>query len=162
MAFLVGVKETGEILGWDRRKVSTYHLRGVLPKPVVCLSSGPIWFRKQIEYYKAGEKAVISTFYINGDRVYECKQNHPLKVTSYSPEEISEHKGNYILFTNNDIEQLRNIIQENKQIAQFLSFESVSFLHDLGFLEKDVFQDYLQQYSKIGLSNKGGVKLDNE
>src|ERR1700719_536708 len=106
MEFLVGVKEVGEILGWDRRKVSTYHLRGVLPKPVVSLSSGPIWFRKQIENYKASKESEEMTYYIDNEIVYECRQNHPMKKTCYSPEEFKEFKRNYIVYREKDIKQL--------------------------------------------------------
>lgn len=147
MDFLVGVKETGEILGWDRRKVSTYHLRGVLPKPVVHLSSGPIWFRKQIEAYKTGKDDEVTTYYIKGETVYECKQNHPFKETGYVPEEIRELKGNYVVFQENDIKHLTNAILEKNPIVQFLSFESINVLHDLSILETRVFQEYVQQYS---------------
>lgn len=146
MSFLVGVKEAGEILGWDRRKVSTYHLRGVLPKPLVSLSSGPIWSRKQIEYYKAGKESGVITYYINNRVVYECKTNHTFIETSYSPEECKEHKGNYKVYKGKDVEQLKRIILERNTIAQFFSFEAVSFLHDFGMLETEVFHDYIKQY----------------
>jgi hypothetical protein len=159
MGFLVGVKEAGEILGWDRRKVSTYHLRGVLPKPVVSLSSGPIWFRKQIEYYKSSKESSLSTYYIDGEIVYECKHNYPMKETIYSPKEIKECTGNYILFLEKDIKQLKNAILDKNPIAQFLSFESISLLHDLGILEMDVFQEYIHNYTysieNIGPTREG-------
>lgn len=48
---LAGVAEAAEILGWDRRKVSTYIRRGKLPDPIQRLASGPIWTRSQIEEY---------------------------------------------------------------------------------------------------------------
>jgi hypothetical protein len=157
MGFLVGVKEASEILGWDRRKLSTYHLRGVLPKPVVSLSSGPIWFRKQIEYYKAGKESGVTTYYIEGEIVYECKHNHSIKETSYTPDEIKESKRNYNVYQEKDIKQLKSFIQEKNPIAQFLSFETISFLHDLGILETDVFHEYIHQYSfeNIELTKEG-------
>ncbi|MFD4931893.1 hypothetical protein ACFWMS_23905 [Peribacillus butanolivorans] len=160
MDFLVGVKEVGEILGWDRRKVSTYQLRGVLPKPVVQLYSGPIWYRKQIEFYKAGKDFGVRTYYIKGEMVYECTHNQPFKDTVYSPKDIKEQMGNYILYQEKDIQQLKNAILEKNPIVQFLSFESVSFLHDLGILETVVFQDYIQQYSfeDIESTKEGWVK----
>jgi len=160
MDFLVGVKEVGEILGWDRRKVSTYQLRGVLPKPVVHLYSGPIWFRKQIEFFKDGKEFGIRTYYIKDEMVYECMHNQPLKDTIYSPNDIKEQMGNYILYQEKDIQQLKNAILEKNPIVQFLSFESVSFLHDLGILETVVFQDYIQQYSfeDIESTKEGWVK----
>lgn len=160
MDFLVGVKEAGEILGWDRRKVSTYHLRGVLPKPVVYLSSGPIWFRKQIESYKNGMDDKVTTYYIKNETVYECKQNHPFKATDYAPEQIRELKGNYVVFQESDIKHLINAILEKNPIVQFLSFESINMLHDLSILETKVFQDYVQQYSleNIEQIKEGKVK----
>lgn len=53
---LVGVAETAEILGWDKRKVSTYIKRGKFPEAVLRLKSGPIWERWQIEKYKGRER----------------------------------------------------------------------------------------------------------
>ncbi|MCK1995483.1 hypothetical protein MPH61_23455 [Peribacillus muralis] len=156
MDFLVGVKEVGEILGWDRRKVSTYQLRGVLPKPVVQLYSGPIWFRKQIEFYKAGKDFGVRTYYIKGERVYECTHNQPFKDTIYSPNDLKEKKGDFILYQEQDVQQLKNAILEKKPIVQFLSFESISFLHDLGILETVVFQDYIQQCSLDYIEERGG------
>lgn len=147
MDFLVGVKEVGEILGWDRRKVSTYQLRGVLPKPVVHLYSGPIWFRKQIEFYKARKDFSVRTYYIKGEMVFECTHNQPFKDTSYSPNDIKEQIGNFILYQEKDVQQLKNAILDKKPIVQFLSFDSISILHDLGILETVVFQDYIQQYA---------------
>lgn len=160
MDFLVGVKEAGEILGWDRRKVSTYHLRGVLPKPAVYLSSGPIWFRKQIESYKNGIDGEVTTYYIKGETVYECKQNHPLKQTGFVPKEIRELKGNYVVFQENDIKHLTNAILEKNPIVRFLSFESINVLRDMSILETRVFQDYVQQYAleNIEQVKEGGIK----
>lgn len=53
---LAGVAEAAEILGWDKRKVSTYISRGSLPEPIQRLASGPIWTRKQIEEYRDSKK----------------------------------------------------------------------------------------------------------
>ena len=53
----LGVAETAELLGWDKRKVSTYLQRGVFPEPLQRLASGPIWTRKQIEEYKVGKQS---------------------------------------------------------------------------------------------------------
>lgn len=50
-ALLVGAAEAARILGWDRRKVSTYHGRGLLPKPVADLAATPVWRRQDIEDY---------------------------------------------------------------------------------------------------------------
>jgi hypothetical protein len=52
---VVGVKEVGEILGWDHRKVSVYLGRGKLPAPMARLASGPVWWRRDIETYARGE-----------------------------------------------------------------------------------------------------------
>lgn len=49
---LAGVHEVASILGWDKRKVSTYKKRGHLPEPIQVLGSGPIWTVNQIEKYK--------------------------------------------------------------------------------------------------------------
>jgi hypothetical protein len=86
--------------------------------------------------------------------------NQPLKDTIYSPNDIKEQMGNYILYQEKDIQQLKNAILEKNPIVQFLSFESVSFLHDLGILETVVFQDYIQQYSfeDIESTKEGRVK----
>ncbi len=52
MPEIVGTAEVAEILGWDRRKVSVYYGRGLLPKPIQKLRSGPLWKRSDIEHYK--------------------------------------------------------------------------------------------------------------
>ena len=157
MSFLVGVSEVGKILGWDRRKVSTYHLRGVLPKPLVDLSSGPIWSRKQIEYYKAYKELDMVTYFINKEKVYQCRQNDTLLETTYSPEEVKEHKGNHILLWEEDITQVRNAIMGKSSIVQFFSFDFISFLYDVGLMEKGVLEQYLSQvsYETINLAKKG-------
>lgn len=49
---LVGVTEAAEILGWDKRRVSTYQARGSFPEPVARISAGSIWLRSQIEDYR--------------------------------------------------------------------------------------------------------------
>lgn len=49
---LAGLSEAAEILGWDKRRVSTYRKRGAFPEPIQQLASGPIWTRKQIENYR--------------------------------------------------------------------------------------------------------------
>ena len=51
---LMGVKEAGDFLGWDKRKVSAYYSRGLLPEPVIKLASGPIWIKKQLKKYMRG------------------------------------------------------------------------------------------------------------
>ena len=52
---LVGVAEVAELLGWDRRRVSVYHARGLLPAPLAVLRSGPVWHRQDIEAFARGE-----------------------------------------------------------------------------------------------------------
>ena len=48
MSNLVGVSEAAAILGWSRGKVSVYNGRGLLPKPVTRLTTGPVWRREDI------------------------------------------------------------------------------------------------------------------
>ena len=49
---LVGVAEAAELLGWDRRRVSAYIVKGLFPEPLQELRCGPIWLRETIETYK--------------------------------------------------------------------------------------------------------------
>lgn len=49
---LVGMKEAGEILDWDVRKISTYRKRGVFPEPLLELAMGPVWSKEKIEEYR--------------------------------------------------------------------------------------------------------------
>lgn len=49
---LVGVQEAALLLGWDKRKVSTYMIRGSFPEPIQRLASGSIWTKQQILDYK--------------------------------------------------------------------------------------------------------------
>jgi predicted DNA-binding transcriptional regulator AlpA len=53
---LLGVAEAAELLGWDRRKISTYISRGVFPDPVQIVKATPLWTRDQIESYKLKQK----------------------------------------------------------------------------------------------------------
>lgn len=48
---LVGVSEAATILGWDRRRVSTYVSRGAFPEPVAALASGRVWRREDVEAF---------------------------------------------------------------------------------------------------------------
>jgi len=48
---LVGVSEAAEILGWDRRRVSTYLSRGAFPAPIASLASGRVWRRDDVEAF---------------------------------------------------------------------------------------------------------------
>jgi hypothetical protein len=49
---LVGVTEVGEILGWNRNKVSVYRGRGKMPVPVCKIGTRYFWNKKQIEEMK--------------------------------------------------------------------------------------------------------------
>ena len=40
---LVGVAEAADVLGWDKRRVSTYVKRGSFPDPVEELAGGRVW-----------------------------------------------------------------------------------------------------------------------
>lgn len=55
---LVGVAEAAEILGWDKRRVSVYHARGLLPTPLAVLRAGPVWRREDIEAFARGQARV--------------------------------------------------------------------------------------------------------
>jgi hypothetical protein len=48
---LVGVSEAATILGWDRRRVSTYVSRGAFPEPVAALAAGRVWRREDVEAF---------------------------------------------------------------------------------------------------------------
>jgi hypothetical protein len=49
---LLGLSEVADMLGWDRRRVATYSVRGLLPQPIAHLKCGQIWSRQQIEDYQ--------------------------------------------------------------------------------------------------------------
>ncbi len=40
---LLGVAETANVLGWDKRRVITYVDRGGFPEPLVSLAGGRVW-----------------------------------------------------------------------------------------------------------------------
>jgi len=48
---LVGVAEAAAILGWDKRRVSTYVRRGSFPEALASLASGRVWRREDVEAY---------------------------------------------------------------------------------------------------------------
>ncbi|MBI4258969.1 MAG: hypothetical protein HY658_00225 [Actinobacteria bacterium] len=54
---VVGVAEAARILGWDKRRVSTYVRRGSFPEPVAVLASGRIWRRADVEGFAAAARA---------------------------------------------------------------------------------------------------------
>lgn len=51
---LYGLAEAAEMLGWDKRKLSTYVSRGTFPEPAKRSASGPLWTYRQIQDYKEG------------------------------------------------------------------------------------------------------------
>ncbi|WP_010243741.1 hypothetical protein [Acetivibrio cellulolyticus] len=53
---LLGITEVAAILGWDKRKVSVYVQRNVLPDPSIHIGDRPIWTIKQIEEWMNDEK----------------------------------------------------------------------------------------------------------
>jgi predicted DNA-binding transcriptional regulator AlpA len=53
---LLGVSEVSELLGWDRRKLSTYIKRGKFPTPIHRVEATPLWKRSQIEEYMLKQK----------------------------------------------------------------------------------------------------------
>ena len=48
---VVGVSEAAKILGWDRRRVTTYVSRGTFPEPIAALASGRVWRREDVEAF---------------------------------------------------------------------------------------------------------------
>ena len=60
MTALVGVTEAAAVLGWDRRKLSVYHSRGLLPKPVARLAAGPVWCLDTILAYQIEQVLGVS------------------------------------------------------------------------------------------------------
>jgi hypothetical protein len=48
---VVGVAESAEIMGWDKRRVVTYIDRGSFPEPLTSLASGRLWLREDVEEY---------------------------------------------------------------------------------------------------------------
>jgi SAM-dependent methyltransferase len=48
---LVGVAEAARILGWDKRRVSTYVRRGSFPEPVASLAGGRVWAEQDVRAF---------------------------------------------------------------------------------------------------------------
>jgi SAM-dependent methyltransferase len=48
---LVGVAEAARILGWDKRRVSTYVRRGSFPEPVASLAGGRVWAEDDVRAF---------------------------------------------------------------------------------------------------------------
>jgi len=57
---LYGLAEFAQALGWDKRKLSTYVARGVMPAPYQQLASGPVWLGAQVDAYKDGGKGMVA------------------------------------------------------------------------------------------------------
>jgi len=56
------------------------------------------------------------------------------------------------------------LIKNKDSIVQFLSFESINFLHDIGLLETDIFREYIEQYllyenTALIKNKRGGEEL---
>lgn len=49
---LLSATDFAEELGWDRRKLHLYWQRGIVPDPAVVVTSGKLWTRKQVEWFK--------------------------------------------------------------------------------------------------------------
>ena len=54
---LVGVAEAASLLGWDKRRVSTYVKRGSFPDPVEELAGGRVWALDDITAFAEAFKA---------------------------------------------------------------------------------------------------------
>ncbi len=54
---LVGVTEAAAILGWDKRRVSTYVKRGSFPEPVEELAGGRVWALDDLLAFREDFKA---------------------------------------------------------------------------------------------------------
>jgi predicted DNA-binding transcriptional regulator AlpA len=52
-ADLLGAAEVAELLGVAPKTISSYLARGLMPKPVRRLRSGPVWVRADIEAWVA-------------------------------------------------------------------------------------------------------------
>jgi SAM-dependent methyltransferase len=54
---LVGVAEAARILGWDKRRVSTYVRRSSFPEPVASLAGGRVWAEEDVRAFAAAFRA---------------------------------------------------------------------------------------------------------
>ncbi|GKU83926.1 hypothetical protein [Niallia sp. NCCP-28] len=147
MGLFVGVKEAGEILGWDRRKVSTYHLRGVFPTPLEVLSSGPVWFKEQIEYYKLTKVKEVPFYYYDGNYIFQCDIKQEKKKTELTLAALEKQKINYVLWKESDVQSLMEAIMEQQPFVRFFSSGSISIIHDFGILPDHIYSFYLENYT---------------
>ncbi|WP_108672543.1 hypothetical protein [Peribacillus acanthi] len=166
MMVLVGVTEAGEILGWDRRKVSTYHSRGVMPKPVVNLSSGPIWMKRQIQCYKEQKEFDQKVYYHDGMTLFECRKKATPVPVRMPLGELEGNEDGVLLFHKEDLTGLSQEIMNNTPIAKFLSYETVSFLHGYSLISEETFHYFQEHYVPVNLKiydlHKEGVKTDDQ
>jgi len=51
LPLLAGVAEAAQVMGWDKRRVTTYIDRGSFPAPAQSLASGRVWLRSDIERF---------------------------------------------------------------------------------------------------------------
>jgi SAM-dependent methyltransferase len=56
---LVGVAEAARLLGWDKRRVSTYVRRGSFPEPVASLAGGRVWDERDVAAFADAFRARI-------------------------------------------------------------------------------------------------------
>ena len=54
---LLGVAEAAALLGWDKRRVSTYVARGSFPEPLAELAGGRVWARDDIQAFADRRRA---------------------------------------------------------------------------------------------------------
>jgi len=111
--FIVGVKEVAEILNWSRKKVSVYHPRGNFPKPISTLSSGPVWFKEQIVYYRDIKLEQKKVYYAKNKIVYECFYNRAPVISDRTIESVVRDSSCIFLFEHEDIKDLISKIQKN-------------------------------------------------
>jgi hypothetical protein len=52
---LLGLQETADAIGWDKRKLAVYVKRGNFPEPALYLAAGPVWTRWQVEEFIRGD-----------------------------------------------------------------------------------------------------------
>jgi hypothetical protein len=54
---LLGVAEAAALLGWDKRRVSTYVARGSFPEPLAVLAGGRVWALDDIKAFARARRA---------------------------------------------------------------------------------------------------------
>lgn len=144
LTILVGTKEAGIILGWDRRKVSTYHLRGAFPTPICNLFSGPVWSKDQIEFFKQTKGMRMPIYYLDDSTIYQCMFKKTLQETNLTLEHLNGSKEPYILWESSSINKIRNLIGEESPLIKYLSHGSISNFYDYGLLSVDDYKVYLK------------------